>query len=387
MGIHEHVDKLMGKPVREYDPERGIKDPGGTVYRLSIDWDAKEEGATLMGLLAQFLDDPKAAKVSGLIIGPWEELFDGTGGSDRIVPALVTACDRLSSLRGLFFGDIIAEECEISWIQQTDVSPLLHAYPKLEYFRVRGGTGLVLGTLDHQALKVLIIESGGLDAEVVRSVGRSKLPRLEHLELWLGSANYGATTTVADFAPILKSGRRFPRLSYLGLRDCEIADAVAVAVAKAPVLKRIQVLDLSLGNLTDEGAKALLESRWRAPETRHPLSFRLPGGSSSSWPRWALSSTPPIRKSLTTMTESLTATSPFRSRFFVVRLSSLTPETRQAGKPDRRIGLRPKAKLRRRRECPISSSSAIPEGDGWPCSRRRWPRSEGRRQRSSPTST
>jgi hypothetical protein len=258
MGIHEHVDKLMGKRVRDYDPEQGIEGRGGTIYRLSIDWDDKEEGATLTGLLAQLLNDPKAAKVSGLVIGPWEELFEGSGGSDRIVESLVAARDRLSSLRMLFFGDIIAEECEISWLQQTDVSPLLHAYPELEYFRVRGGTGLVLGKLHHQVLKTLIIESGGLDAEVVRSVGRSDLPRLEHLELWLGSANYGATTTVADLKPILE-GRRFPGLSYLGLRDCEIADAVAVAVAKAPILKRIQILDLSLGNLTDEGAQALLD--------------------------------------------------------------------------------------------------------------------------------
>jgi hypothetical protein len=35
---------------------------------------------------------------------------------------------------------------------------------------------------------------------------------------------------------------------------------VAAAVAKAPIVARIRVLDLSLGNLTDEGAVALLDS-------------------------------------------------------------------------------------------------------------------------------
>ncbi len=258
MAISEHVDELMGKPVRDYDPGQGIEDTESTIYRLSLSWDDTEAGVSLTGLLAQFLDDPKAAEVSGLVIGPWEGVFEAAGGAEQIVAALVAARDRLSGLRALFLGDIISEECEISWIQQTDVSPLLHAYPELEYFRVRGGTALVLGSLHHESLRALIVESGGLDAEVVRSVGRSELPQLEHLELWLGSEHYGATTTVADLEPILEGGR-FPRLSYLGLRDCEIADAVAVAVAKAPVLERIQVLDLSLGNLTDEGAKALLE--------------------------------------------------------------------------------------------------------------------------------
>jgi hypothetical protein len=54
------------------------------------------------------------------------------------------------------------------------------------------------------------------------------------------------------------SGSSFPRLTYLGLRDSEIADAVAAAVASAPILDRIRILDLSLGTLGDEGAAALL---------------------------------------------------------------------------------------------------------------------------------
>jgi hypothetical protein len=40
----------------------------------------------------------------------------------------------------------------------------------------------------------------------------------------------------------------------------EVADAVARAVVESPLLGRLEVLDLSLGNLTDVGAEALLAS-------------------------------------------------------------------------------------------------------------------------------
>jgi hypothetical protein len=162
-------------------------------------------------------------------------------------------------VRSLFLGDIIAEEAEISWIQQTDISPLFDAFPALEYLTVRGGNGLRLGSLRHDRLISLVVQSGGLPVEVVREVCSAQLPNLEHLELWLGSDNYGGNATVEDLGPIL-SGQLFPKLQSLGLRDSEIADEIATAVASAPVLERIRVLDLSLGTLGDAGAVALLSS-------------------------------------------------------------------------------------------------------------------------------
>src|SRR5262249_41027511 len=82
-------------------------------------------------------------------------------------------------------------------------------------------------------------------------------PALEHLELWLGTANYGADTTPDDLAGIL-AGTRLPSLVRLGLRNSEIADDVAVAAARSPLLGRLRGLDLSLGTLGDRGAEALL---------------------------------------------------------------------------------------------------------------------------------
>jgi urease alpha subunit len=49
-------------------------------------------------------------------------------------------------------------------------------------------------------------------------------------------------------------------LKYLGLRDSEIADEIAKTIANADILDQLDTLDLSLGTLTDVGAKAFLSS-------------------------------------------------------------------------------------------------------------------------------
>lgn len=258
MTINEHAEEFAGLPVRDYDPEEGIGDPSGSAYRLSYSWDDAEDAGSLVERLAQFLEDSNAGQVGALIIGAWQG-DDSSTSSESIVEALVAARETLASLRGLFLGDITSEENEISWIEQSDVTPLFDAYPALEHFRVRGGTGLVFGTLRHANLRSLVVESGGLDERVVRGIAASELPALEHLELWLGTDGYGRTAGVADLAPILQ-GDRFPSLRYLGLRNCENADEIARAVAQAPVLAKLRVLDLSLGDLGDDGALALAAS-------------------------------------------------------------------------------------------------------------------------------
>ncbi len=143
-------------------------------------------------------------------MGAWFDMFEENGEAARVVEALVSARDRLPKLRAIFLGDITYEECEISWIQNTDVSPIFDAYPALEHFGVRGANGLRLGALRHQQLRSLIVQCGGLDAAITREVTSAELPALDHLELWLGTEDYGGTTTVEDLAPIL-SGGRFPR--------------------------------------------------------------------------------------------------------------------------------------------------------------------------------
>jgi len=254
MTISENLTKFYDRAVVDYDPDTGLADSSAAV-RLRLDYDAHEDGATFTDLYARFIKEPAVGGVEALVIGTWNQAQEGDTAED-VIENLVSTRERLPALKALFLGDITYEENEISWIEQTDVSALFTAFPRLEVLGVRGGNGLSLGRPSHPKLKKLIVEAGGLPRHVVREVCAADLPALEHLELWLGSDNYGGDATLDDLAPIL-SGRLFPRLTTLALRDCEWADDLAVALVDAPVLARIKSLDLSLGNLGDRGALAL----------------------------------------------------------------------------------------------------------------------------------
>jgi hypothetical protein len=255
--VSEHATEFAGKKVVEWEPDTPFN-PANQVPRISVSWDAADEGKRWLDIFTSFLETPHAAKTTALLIGDWGQTASGSEAGP-VVEALVSYRDRLPAIEAIFLGDIIAEESEISWINQTDVGPLFHAFPKLREFVVRGGTGLGFGTIHHPALEKLVIQTGGLDASVVRQILGSRLPQLTHLEIWLGSDNYGANTTVEDLAPLL-AGKLFPRLNYLGLRNSEITDAIATAFANAPILHQIETLDLSMGTLGDDGAMALAGS-------------------------------------------------------------------------------------------------------------------------------
>lgn len=253
MAFYENLESFAGKPVVDFQDGGELSDPQTTIPRLRIDY---ESSTSVVDLLTQLLQSGQADQLTGLVIGAWfgEE---SDADSSAIVETLVAAADRLPRLRALFFGDVISEENEISWIQQSNVSGLWDAFPRLEIVCVRGTNGLSLGKLRHNHLRQLTIESGGLPREILGEIAAASLPVLEHLELYLGDSGYGWDGTTNDLAPIL-SGTLFPSLKYLGLRNSEIADEVAKAVAQSPLLERLEVLDLSKGTLGDEGALALL---------------------------------------------------------------------------------------------------------------------------------
>ncbi len=259
MVLYEHEQESFGKPVKDWRPGVPLDDPSGTAYRLALEYDEAEAGVTWEARLNEFLSLPGSSSVTSIVVGVWGDTSGPLGDSSSVVNTLSQASAKLPALRALFIGDIISEEFEISWIEQSDMSPLFLAYPELEHFRVRGGNGLRFGPLNHSRLRSLIVESGGLDVSVVRDITSSSLPELEHLELWLGDESYGANAEVVDLAPIL-SGKLFPKLRYLGLRDSVLSDAIAAAVAHSPLLERLRVFDLSLGTLSDDGAAALMAS-------------------------------------------------------------------------------------------------------------------------------
>ncbi len=238
---------------RKSDAAAELPAVDAVAWRISADtYDAEESWPEAFARFAAAVD---ITRVRGIVVGSWKEAY--ADGPQPVIDTLLDARAKLTALRALFLGDMVSEECEISWINQGDVTPLLAGFPELEEFGVRGGTGLSLQPVTHQRLRSLIVETGGLPADVVRAIAASDLPSLEELELWLGTSEYGADSEISDLAPLL-AGTRLPSLRHLALCNSEIQDEIAAAVAAAPVVAQLETLDLSMGVLTDEGATALL---------------------------------------------------------------------------------------------------------------------------------
>jgi hypothetical protein len=254
-----YATKFANRKVENFNPETDIVDAASTAYALRC-VPIEENSEILEDKFRKLCKPYQAKKIEALVFGLWTDYIgirNDRDSSSIVVDMLVGAKQRLTNLKAVFIGDIPDNEGQISGILQSDISPVLQAYPKLEVLQIRGGNGLRFSSLEHKNLKVLIIETGGLNRETIAQICDLQLPALEHLELWLGCDGYGGDSSIEDLMPIL-SGDLFPRLSYLGLRNSEYTDEIAAALVNSPVLEQIIVLDLSMGTLTDEGALALL---------------------------------------------------------------------------------------------------------------------------------
>ncbi|MGI2902039.1 STM4015 family protein [Tolypothrix sp. VBCCA 56010] len=249
-----HVSTFANRQVVEYNPEVAISDFVNTAYAIRCEYDEQED-ATVK--LVELLQDSQASKIEALIFGMWHgEMY--AHSSKLVVDALIAAKDKLINLKALFIGDISYDESEISWIIQSDISPILEAYPKLELLQIRGGDSLEFSPfVRHDNLKALIIETGGLSSATIAQICALDLPQLQHLELWLGSDSYGGDSTIENLNPILVNPV-FPNLIYLGLRNSQYSDDIAKVVINSPLINSIKILDLSLGTLSDADAEVLL---------------------------------------------------------------------------------------------------------------------------------
>jgi hypothetical protein len=256
MALYNNLERFHGLPVQDFKIARDIADLSTVAPRIRCDYD---DDGTLSDYLTELLHEPDSEKIRALVLGLWAENGEAVNTTPQdVIELLVARRDSLPNLEALFVGDIISEENEISWIQNSDMSAIWSAFPKLTEFGVRGSNGLRLGKINHRALRKLVVESGGMPAALAHEALEANAP-LEHLELWLGDEGYGASTALRDFDDLF-AGRLFPELKTLALRNSEFTTQIAVALASAPIVERIEHLDLSLGTLRDEGAETLAES-------------------------------------------------------------------------------------------------------------------------------
>ena len=218
MAFYDPIEKLAGKKVRNFEPEKP---------------------------LARFVSSPGADRVPAILLSPLD--------AQASIDALTLAAERLPSLRALYIAD---GEDEISWIEPSNVAELLEAFPNLAHLQVRGASDPTLGNVEQLALERLIVESVEISADFLKQIAELRWPKLKHLELWLGAAQF-VETKKEDLEPLLRSDK-FPVLETLGLCNSEFTDVAVEALAGSPMLQRIQTLDLSGGTLSNPGAERLL---------------------------------------------------------------------------------------------------------------------------------
>jgi hypothetical protein len=239
----------------------------GVAVRLNVGW----EDTVLFGdLVKQLASHPNAAQLEALVIGAFDN--DSLELPDSAIAEIVSVASAFPNVKALFFGDVAQERSEISWINCGDQAVLAHAFPKLEILRIRGNGAGRLTNFALPALRSLTIETGGLSPAVVRDVMTADLPALRKLSLWLGTPDYGGETTLTDLAPLLE-GRVHPNLTHLGMPNSAIADEVATAVSRSPLMDTLEELDFSRGTIGDLGFAALTQmgptAKLRALDVSH----------------------------------------------------------------------------------------------------------------------
>lgn len=241
--------------------------------RLSYDTYATNDRIEHADVLAALFAHPSGRYLRALAFG-----FNGDPNEDHLQSLLdVLAAEPRPMLRRVHFGDyrfagggavgMYGNATEISWYSIGNLSNVWQSLPRVETVIVQGGSaesamagGVELGTIELPALRHLEIRSGGLAVANARAAMAVTAPQLEHLEIWFGSDNYGGDTASSDVEPLLARAD-LPALRRLGLRNAMFTDELPELLAKSTLLPQIATLDLSLGTLTDEGARAIARHR------------------------------------------------------------------------------------------------------------------------------
>lgn len=246
---------FAGKPVFTWKTGHPLPDPATAAVRLSVnEFDNDPEFAAYF---ETFLQQPGIEQIDTLLIGNWGASYER--GIRHALDPFLAAADRFPALRHLSLADIPPCDSEVSWINLDNISDLFPAFQDLQTLKITGSAGLVMENIRLPQLEKLVMVSGGLPGSVMQQIAIADLPRLRHLELWLGTEDYGCSIKPEHLDQLLDALHRFPELKYLALCNYEQANQLAQQLAARPPLPAsITTLDLSKGTLADHGARALL---------------------------------------------------------------------------------------------------------------------------------
>lgn len=222
---------------------------GASLKRSNIDSRTKLDAIT-----REFLALPIARFVTSLRFGLSGYENDNDWGDTMVA---ITSSPQAAQLRSLRFDDYESEDCEISWTGFGDFSSAWASLPVLEELRIRSGEGGTLGAIELPNLRKFVRVSGGLGSEEISSIMAARWPRLEHLEIWFGSEDYGATGN-ADSLKTLLEGNAPTTLTHLGVVNAAFTHELIEPLVKSVLLPRLKSLDLSKGVLQDGDAEHLI---------------------------------------------------------------------------------------------------------------------------------
>lgn len=161
-----------------------------------------------------------------------------------------------ASIRKLHFGDFeYPDDTEMSWYHVGSLGKLWKAVPQLQSLIVQGGE-FELGTIELPEVTRAEFRTGGLSAASAKAIAKATWPKIEHLAVWYGDNNYGGTAKVADAAALLDR-TDLGRLSSLGLVNTSFTDELCGMLPTSKLLPQLTRLDLSMGIMTDDGARVL----------------------------------------------------------------------------------------------------------------------------------
>lgn len=244
--------------------------PGVPAKNLSVKWrsgfcesvrfhsseDHMDDDVDVPSLVKRVLASPAIAGIVELEIGilRWDYVAKDVG----LVLKAFAESPYAKQIRRIAIGPKRNEEVDTG-MYDPGALDRLSGFPGVETLLVHGGK-FSFKNLALPNLKELSFETCSFSKARLAELLAAKLPKLERASLWLGSRDYGALWKVGELAPIF-DGTFGPKVTHLGLMNAEMTDDICRALGGSKILKRLRSLDLSMGTMMSDGAKALVEAK------------------------------------------------------------------------------------------------------------------------------
>ena len=235
MFLEQPFSNFLGKPVRKLLPHANFDFsayvPNVVKFKME-DWKLD-----LLPYLA-------AGQVESLAIGEYN--LEYSHDLDHFYSFLAGNQHCFTGVKNLFLGTTVTTWNGPRYLEHGRLPIFLNGFENLEYLKIRGSC-LSMEGLKLNKLRTLIQQS--VNGET-HGLNQMQLPELEHFEFWTGENSITSEGILGEL--------KFPKLQYLGICNSYTADDDVDILQEFRFYDQLEVLDLSYGNMTDEGGEKLL---------------------------------------------------------------------------------------------------------------------------------